>query len=179
MKRMMKVFFTLLLVVMMLQSCTAQDENKSPVLPPPAKMLGNIPVYDEFSQLEPLFQQESDTIYVINFWATWCKPCVEELPYFEKLHEALKEEKVKIILVSLDFPRQLETKLVPFVKQHQLKSEVIVLTDGQFNVWIDKVSPDWGGAIPVTLVYNKQKRHFFGEQFANYDQLEQLVKAFL
>lgn len=171
----------LVLINICYQSCAqAPVAKQSPTLPPPAKVLANnIPVYDEFAQLAPLFQQQSDTTYVINFWATWCKPCVEELPYFEKLHEAMQGQKVKVILVSLDFPRQLDAKLVPYVQKNQLKSEVIALTDGDFNSWIDKVSPEWGGAIPVTIIYNAQKRHFYGEQFPNYEALEKLVKAFL
>ncbi|MDX1940687.1 MAG: TlpA family protein disulfide reductase [Saprospiraceae bacterium] len=180
MNRIGKLLFLSILSNLMLYGCvSAQDENKSPALPAPAKMLGNIAVYDEFDNIEPIFHQQSDTTYVINFWATWCKPCVEELPYFEQLYEALKGQKVKIILLSLDFPRQLESKLVPFVQENRLKSEVIALTDGQFSVWIDKISPEWTGAIPVTMIYNAQKRHFYGEQFASYEDLEKLVKAFL
>lgn len=179
MERTIKLFLAILLTTLVLQSCTAQNESKSTALPPPAKMLGNIPVYDEFSKLEPIFQWESDTTYVINFWATWCAPCVKELPYFEQLNASLKGEKIRIILVSLDFPRQLESKLVPFVEKHQLKSEVVVLTDGAANEWIDKVSPEWSGAIPITVVYNAKKRHFYGEEFNSYEDLEKLVKAFL
>lgn len=181
MNRSLASVFLLFFISWCYQSCAqAQDTTPSPTLPPPAKVLANhIPVYDEFAKLEPLFQQQSDTTYIINFWATWCKPCVEELPYFEKLNTALQGQKVKVILVSLDFPRQLDTKLVSFVDKNQVKSQVIALTDGDFNSWIDKVSPEWGGAIPVTIIYNAQKRHFYGEQFPNYEALEKLVKAFL
>ena len=179
MKIPIKLLFALLIGLFTIKGCGSAQENKTNPLPPPAKMLGNIPIYDEFDQLAPIFHQQSDTTYVINFWATWCKPCVEELPYFERLHAALKGEKVRIVLISLDFPRQLETKLVPFVREHKLQSDVIVLTDAQFDTWIDKVSSQWGGAIPVTVVYNAQKRHFYGEQFPNYETLEKLVRAFL
>lgn len=181
MNRNLATVFLLFLISISYQSCAhAQDTTQGTPLPPPAKILANgIPVYDEFVKLEPLFNQKSDTTYVINFWATWCKPCVEELPYFEKLNTALQGQKVKVILVSLDFPRQLDSKLVPYVNENELKSEVIALTDGDFNKWIDKVSPQWTGAIPVTVIYNAQKRHFVGEQFPNYEELEKLVKAFL
>ena len=139
----------------------------------------DIPIYGAFDDLEPLFHRETDTTYVINFWATWCKPCVEELPYFEDLHDQFKGEKLKVILVSLDFPRDFEKKLIPFVQEHQLKSDVVLLTDGDYNAWIDKVNPEWGGAIPVTLVYNAKKRKFKGEQFANYDELADMVRSLL
>lgn len=181
MNRIVATFITCLFISVLYQSCAqAQDTIQSSVLPPPAKILSNnIPVYDEFAKLEPIFHQNTDTTYIINFWATWCKPCVEELPYFEKLRDAFAGQKVKVILVSLDFARQLESKLVPFSDTHQIQPQVIALTDSDFNSWIDKVSPQWSGAIPVTLIYNAQKRHFVEEQFPNYEALEKLVKAFL
>lgn len=181
MNRIVAIFALLFCISILCQSCAhAQDSTQTIALPPPAKVLAhNIPVYDQFAKLEPILNQKSDTTYVINFWATWCKPCVEELPYFEKLNAALQGQKVKIILVSLDFPKQLDTKLIPFVEKNEVKSQVIAITDVDFNSWIDKVNPQWDGAIPVTLIYNAQKRHFYGEQFPNYETLEKLVKAFL
>ncbi len=180
MRRLSCILPTMVLGFLMLHSCASAQEDKQTQRPAPAKVLGNgIAVYDEFASAEPLFHQQNDTTYVINFWATWCKPCVEELPYFEQLTENFKDQKVKVILLSLDFPRQLESKLLPFVAKNQLKSEVIALTDIDFNSWIDKISPQWSGAIPVTLVYNAQKRHFVGDQFPNYAALETIVKAFL
>lgn len=138
-----------------------------------------IPVYNNFDDLEYIFHQKNDTTYVINFWATWCGPCVKELPYFEQLHAVHSAEKLKIILVSLDFPRQIESKLIPFVKKRQLKSEVVVLTDEAYNVWIDKVDSNWDGAIPVTLVYNSEKRHFTKSEFKDFESLNAIVEQFI
>ena len=141
--------------------------------------LNGIPIYKNFEDLAPIFALETDTTYIINFWATWCKPCVEELPYFEALHEEFMDQKIRVILVSLDFPKQLESKLIPFIDKHQLKSDVMVLTDPKQNDWIDKVSQDWGGAIPITLIYNQQKKEFISEQFAGPKELNALVESFL
>lgn len=143
------------------------------------KKIGQILVYENFADLEPLFNKQTDTTYVINFWATWCKPCVEELPYFEQLHDAHKNDKLKVILVSLDFPKHLESKLLPFVEKYQLKSDVIALTDIDFNSWIDKVSPEWSGAIPVTMVYNAREKKFINEQFADFKELNTIVQSLL
>jgi thiol-disulfide isomerase/thioredoxin len=138
-----------------------------------------IPVFTDYAALAPIFEMKNDTTYVINFWATWCKPCVEELPYFEQLHEAFDNEKVQVILVSLDFERDLTTKLTSFVEDRRLQSDVVVLLDGNYNSWIDKVDPEWGGAIPVTIVYNAEKRQFIGTQLASYEELKSIVKSML
>ena len=137
------------------------------------------PVYESFSEIASIFQAQSDTTYVINFWATWCKPCVKELPYFEALHDQFSGEKLKVILISLDFKKDIGPKLIPFVEEHKLRSNVVALTDHKYNEWIDQVDPEWGGAIPVTVVYNSKKRQFVGESFANQDQLFELVKELL
>ncbi|UZR97610.1 TlpA family protein disulfide reductase [Chondrinema litorale] len=147
--------------------------------PKPSYYVKDIPVYNKFADIEAAFQQNNDTTYIINFWATWCAPCIAELPYFEELTEKYKDSKVKVILCSLDFPKQIETKLVSFVEKKGLKSEVVVLLDGKYNDWIDKVSPDWSGAIPATYVYNRENNSFFGEPFENLQELEEAIKPLL
>ena len=141
--------------------------------------LPTIPIYESFDEMAHIFNHQNDTTYIINFWATWCKPCVEELPYFEDIHKKYSSQPVKVILVSLDFKTHIETKLLPFIKDNKLESEVISLIDSDANSWIDKVDTTWDGAIPVTIVYNKNKRKFIGEQFANHDELESILKTFL
>lgn len=138
--------------------------------------IGQIPIYKTFDEVEYVFEQKNDTTYVVNFWATWCKPCVEELPYFEQIQEQYKDEKVQVVLVSLDFKKQLERKLKPFLEERKLQSRVVVLTDGKYNNWIDRVDEEWSGAIPVTVVYNANTREFIGDQFADFEELEELVK---
>lgn len=165
-------------------STVIEEEQKEKTVeksarPTPARYVGNVPVYQTFDEIAPLFEQQSDTTYVINFWATWCKPCVEELPYFEKLVKEYQGKKVQVILVSLDFEKQLESKLLPFLNEQNLNSELAVLADGKYNNWIDKVDPDWGGAIPATVIYNAKNRKFFGEQFVDFNELNELVKTLL
>jgi thiol-disulfide isomerase/thioredoxin len=132
----------------------------------------------DFKQLEPFLHQYDDTTYVINFWATWCAPCVEELPYFEKARVEFASKKLKIYLISLDFPRQLESRLLPFIKQYNIGSEVMLLDDPDANAWIDKVSPDWSGAIPGTLVYRNNKKQFF-EKKLSYKELHDIIHQYL
>ena len=132
----------------------------------------------DFNQLEPLLNKTDDKTYVINFWATWCAPCVKELPYYEKLQEVYAVENVEVILVSLDFPKQFDSKLKPFIKDKNIKSRVIALNDMDSNRWIPLVSEAWTGAIPATLIYNKDKKQFYEKSF-EYKELETEVKQFL
>ena len=135
------------------------------------------PIVDNFDDLAPIFSREDGKTYVINFWATWCGPCVEELPYFERLAEETAGQDVEIILVSLDFKRDVRTKLLKFIQERPLELPVIALTDSKTNVWIDKVDPEWGGAIPITIVYKNDERRFFAEQFSNYEELAEAVQS--
>lgn len=134
-------------------------------------------IYD-FNGLEKFLNLKDDKVYVVNFWATWCAPCVKELPHFEALQENYKSKDVEVFLVSLDFPKQYDKKLKPFIVKHKLQSRVLVLDDVDMNSWIPKIDENWDGAIPVTIIYNKDKRQFYNQTFT-YDQLEKEVKQFL
>ena len=154
------------LIIVVLFSFSCKSEKKESI---------TLEVHD-FTGVEPYLNLESSKTYVVNFWATWCAPCVKELPHFEALQENYKED-VEVILVSLDFPHQYETKLKPFIQKHQLQSKIVVLDDPDMNAWIPKVNPQWDGAIPVTLIYNTSKRLFYNRTFT-YDELESELKTF-
>lgn len=139
--------------------------------------LDDLEIYD-YEGLKPFLTTDSDKIYVINFWATWCAPCIKELPYFEQMNSNYADKKVEVILVSLDFPKKYDSNLKPFIKTHNLKSRVIALNDTDSNSWIPKISEDWSGSIPATLIFNKNKRQFYEQSFS-YDELETEIKQFL
>lgn len=125
------------------------------------------------NQLEDRINNGGDTVYVVNFWATWCAPCIAELPYFEKLQSVYKDQPLKVLLVSLDFKSKLDKVVNPFVRNKKLNNEVYLLNEPNAQEYIDRVSKDWSGAIPATLVYNKKKniRKFYEKEFT-YAELE-------
>ena len=137
----------------------------------------DLEVYD-FDGFEKFLNKKDDNVYVINFWATWCTPCVKELPYFEQLLDTYKNEDVEVILVSLDFPNQYNTKLEPFIKEHDLKSKVVALNDVDMDTWIPKVDKTWSGSIPATIIYKNNKRVFFEQSFT-FETLEKELIPFL
>ncbi|WP_313791458.1 TlpA family protein disulfide reductase [Lacinutrix neustonica] len=166
------------LLVVLFISCKGETKQGSPALERDSNVVTKeLEVYD-FEGLEKFLTKEDHKTYVVNFWATWCAPCVKELPYFEKLHQAYGAKQVEVVLVSLDFPNQYEKRLKPFIVEHKLQSKVVVLNDVDSNAWIPKVSAEWSGAIPATLIYNKSKRQFYEQSF-NYDELKNEVDKFL
>lgn len=140
--------------------------------------LVDVPVitFDELQ--ERIFALDNDTLYVVNFWATWCKPCVKELPAFEMADSVFKDKKVKVVLVSLDFPEHLEQGVRPFIMDQGLKSEVVILDDPDANTWIPLVSNEWSGAIPATVIVKKGKKHFYERSFT-VEGLDSEVRKFL
>ncbi|HEX8330949.1 MAG TPA: TlpA disulfide reductase family protein [Hymenobacter sp.] len=122
----------------------------------------------KFPELQKRLATPNDTTYVVNFWATWCGPCIKELPSFEKLRTANANKKVKVLLVSMDYASQLDKKVKPFVKQRGLKSEVVLLNESDPNSFIDKVDPKWSGSIPFTLIVNNntKKRATFEKELS-------------
>ncbi|WP_229792609.1 TlpA family protein disulfide reductase [Ulvibacter litoralis] len=131
-----------------------------------------IPIYD-FSSLEPLLHTESENIHIVNFWAMWCAPCVKELPIIQEYEK--NHPNVEVLLVSLDFPKDIETKLKPFLKKKGITSKVVLLDDPDANSWIDKIDPNWSGAIPFTIVFNNEKRSFHERAFKDIQDLEREI----
>ncbi len=127
----------------------------------------------EVPELEELIKPDSEKLKVINFWATWCKPCIKELPYFVEAQKNFPN--VQFIFISLDFAEN-ESKVNSFSKKKGLNnSEMYLINDIDYNSWIDKVSPDWSGAIPGTLIVNASGKEFYEMEFHE-GELEKLIE---
>lgn len=131
-------------------------------------------------QLQEMYIQDNDTTYILNFWATWCVPCVEELPYIDQITEDYKNKKVKVILASMDGEKHMATRLMPYLEEKQLKSTVVLFSEPKPNSWIPVFSPDWSGAIPATIVRNGKlgKEKFYEKKFHE-GELEEVLEGFV
>ncbi len=131
------------------------------------------------NELEQRVAKGKDTTYVVNFWATWCGPCVEELPYFERLNNESAKKPLKVILMSLDFKSKLKTDVIPFVVKHKIKSEVYVVNETDQQKFIDRVDKNWSGALPATLILNTDKKaRAFHEKSFTYSELLKVVEGY-
>ena len=129
----------------------------------------DIRVYN-FDEMEPLLYTDSSKTYIVNFWAMWCGPCVKEMPYFQEY--ANQHPEVELLFVSLDFPKDIEKKLKPFLKKKGITAKVVLLDDADANRWIDEIDPNWSGALPFTIIFNNTNRTFHERSFESLEELE-------
>ncbi|MBP0903745.1 TlpA disulfide reductase family protein [Mariniflexile gromovii] len=174
-------FKALLIILLVFGSCNNKEKKtdiatKDNVVGKQNIVNTDLEIYD-FAGFEKFLNKKDDKIHVINFWATWCAPCVKELPYFEKLNLEYADKNVDVLLVSLDFPHLYESKLKPFIKDKKLKSKVIALDDVDMNTWIPKVDETWSGSLPATVIYKNNERKFFEKSFT-YQELENELNQF-
>ncbi len=141
----------------------------------PLGLFGQSAELVRLSQLQAKIQGEKERIQVINFWATWCGPCIKEMPLFEKLQADRKDILVRLVSLDIDLDPNPD-KVRSFVARKKITSEVIILDERNPNEWIDKVEKSWSGAIPATLlINNKNGKRKFVERALQEGELEKLI----
>jgi thiol-disulfide isomerase/thioredoxin len=126
-------------------------------------------------ELQKVMSDPASDIKVINFWATWCAPCIKELPLFEKLNRNRKDVAVTLVSMDMDLDPN-PAKVHKFVARKKLESPVLILDETDPNVYIDKIDKEWSGALPATVVINTRtgKRTFVEGELHDGD-LEKLI----
>ena len=125
------------------------------------------------------YMDKSDSVLVVNFWATFCKPCIEEIPYLESISQKYKDQKVKVLLVSLDLKDFFPSKIESFVKNNNYSSQVVWLNENNADYFCPKIDKSWSGGIPSTVIINRKTgyKKFFEEQMKPEQFEAELKKA--
>lgn len=122
----------------------------------------------QWQDVEKVLQDTSDSLTVMNFWATWCRPCVAELPHFEKLRKSYRSKPVRFLYISLDFSEEIAKRVNPFVEKKLSGARVWLLNETDYNHWIGRLDPQWSGSIPATLLLHppSKRRIFIAEELS-------------
>jgi thiol-disulfide isomerase/thioredoxin len=157
----MRIIFTILLLATGM-NCSAQTIRKIKI-----------------TDLEQTIAQ-SDHPLIVNFWATFCVPCVKEIPYFQSTVARYQEEQVELILVSLDLPDYYPAKIASFAQGRGFTARIVWLDETNADYFCPRVDPKWSGGIPSALFINNKThyRRFFDRQLTE-PQVEFEIKKMI
>ncbi|WP_027379429.1 TlpA family protein disulfide reductase [Chryseobacterium daeguense] len=132
------------------------------------------------AQTSEFLGKKNDTLYVTNFFATWCGPCVKEIPHFKKKIEEFQGKPVKITFVSLDQKEVWNSEVPRFTSEQGIQDHTLLL-DGQLldgNFFKNNFKQWDGGAIPFTFMRKGDKTdETLG--MINEEQLNEKMKSLL
>lgn len=120
------------------------------------------------------------TVVVMNLWATWCPPCVAEMPEFARFYNETKRSDVTFISVSANAPETIAGEVKPFVEKKKLPFPVSVLSKADPEAIGKATGAEISGALPCTLIYDRKgKLQKTLEEPITFDGLMALVKPLL
>ena len=129
----------------------------------------------KFNDLKQRVFNQSDTTYVVNFFASWCAPCLKEIPAFLQLIDSSQNSKTKVLLVSVEFKIDAEKNLEPIINKYLLPP-IYLLDEPNGNIWINEIDNNWSGAIPATLIVKKNRKRRFIVTSLTFAKLIKLIK---
>lgn len=123
---------------------------------------------------------ESDHPMIVNFWATFCVPCCKEIPYFQTTVARYHDQRVELILVSLDLPDYYPGRIAAIARERGFTSRIVWLDETNADYFCPRVDPGWSGGIPSSLFINNKThyRRFFDRQLTE-PQVDMEIKEML
>jgi len=135
------------------------------------------PAVVKLPEIEKILTTKSDKIQVINFWATWCGPCVKEMPLIENVGKKRSDVRISLVSLDLDLDPKPE-KVFKFVERKGIQSTVLILDEQDPNSWIDKIEKAWSGSLPATIVINTNTgKRAFVERELKEGELESMIDS--
>jgi thiol-disulfide isomerase/thioredoxin len=141
------------------------------------KEVGPIDPIDQ-AGLKKLVSQRNGKILFLNIWATWCAPCVEEFPDLIKLAHSYPDSEVEVVGISADYPDEVDSKILPFIRKHNVQFRIYVAQFDHQEDFINGVNTSWSGALPATLVYDAHgKQRYFSVGAGTFEKFKQAIDS--
>jgi thiol-disulfide isomerase/thioredoxin len=129
-------------------------------------------------QVRALVADNKGKVVVVNFWATWCPPCVREFPALIKAYEQYHGKGVNMFAVSMNSPEE-KAEIEDFLKTHK-PTFPVYLKDAQDEKFNEGVLKGWFGEMPMTLVFDaKGKRVLAHSAEITYEKLSSTLDPLL
>lgn len=141
--KIIQFFFIFISAVLLLSACGQKSVRTE---------IEVLPV--DSSGVVQLLESHRGNYVFLNIWATWCQPCIEEFPDLIRLADNYKDQNIKFIALSVDYPDEVDSKIKPFLQSADVNFPVYVQNFKQQDKLINLLNPDWNGAIPATLIFD-------------------------
>jgi thiol-disulfide isomerase/thioredoxin len=158
----MKLFSCLIIFLIFSSGCSKENDPRQQETD--SVYLSEIPVVDE-NWIQNKIENRNGKILFVNFWATWCVPCVEEFPDLVRIYNEHKNSDFEFLSISVDLPSEIETKVKPFLNEQSAEFPVVVVEEKRSDEIINLINPEWSGAVPATVIYDEKgiRREFISE----------------
>lgn len=100
-------------------------------------------------------EQRRGTIVLVNFWATWCRPCLEEIPILQRLHEAYRDAGFTLVAVSLDQPDSADALVRPFMEKWFPGFDSYLSLEREMDDIVSSVDPAWNEILPTSYLLDR------------------------
>ncbi len=178
---MLKVCRVLLLLLFLLTvaSCTRKEQKVDAQRETLSAATGmdqiQVEAIDERGFRQLVTQRNGKALFV-NLWATWCEPCKEEFPDILKLSNEVPPSEFDFVAISLDYPDEVESKVIPFLRENKITLKVYIADVKDQESFINTVNSVWSGALPATILYDgKGRRRSFLVGQQDYETLKKEV----
>jgi len=157
-------FFSYSLIILFTLTCFAKNIEGGTRKEKAKEYSAKIPVVDDV-WLKDKINNRNGKILFVNFWATWCEPCVEEFPDLVKIYNDNKNSNFEFLSVSVNLPSEIDDKVKPFIEKQNAGFPVVVIEEKRSEEIINLVNPEWDGTVPATIIFDKngKRREFFAE----------------
>jgi len=168
------LFFNILMLLLVIAAAGCNSRNTEPA---GENAVPEVSFVDE-TGLRNLIANRNGKILLLNVWATWCPPCVEEFPDLVKLARNIGEEKYEIVGISVDEPDDLNGKVIPFLQKYVVPFKVFIAEIGKQEDFINTLNSSWNGAIPATFIYDSTgSQRSFSIGTKSYEQFIEELKS--
>ena len=130
--------------------------------------------------LDDIKKSTSGKVTLVNIWASWCKPCVEEFPDLVKLYRDYKDKGFTLVFISVDSKDEIKEKVIPFLEKHKVDFTTYYVDFKSMDDFINYFDKNWEGAIPSTYIYGKNGKlaqKFIGNR--DYEYFEKEIQKLL